>query len=122
MQKNEARPHALAELVRHTLDTQGASYGDVQRRGGIPKATIAKLATGPLTRSPKPETLVGLARGLSLPVSVIQAAVAEALGYSKQENVDDATRDVVAMLNEMSDADRKVAAALVSSYYRSRGE
>lgn len=120
--KNDPRPNALAELVRRTLAAEDLSYADVAKKGALPKPTVAKLATRPLVQSPKPETLLRLAAGLGLPVAVLQEAVAEALGYSRQE-VDEPTRNVVAMLNEMSEADRTMAAAMVATIYRrNRGE
>ncbi|MEU2492361.1 helix-turn-helix transcriptional regulator, partial [Streptomyces sp. NPDC007883] len=71
--------NALQELVKSRLEQQGWSYGDVARRGGIPRSTVHHLATaGRVTRMPQQATLEGLARGLELPLDAVRRAAAEA--------------------------------------------
>lgn len=109
-------PQALMQLIKRSALT----YAEISKRGELPKSTVGKLAAKPLTRSPNAETLTALARGLGVPVSTVQQAVSDALGYTR-EPADDTTREIVNMLAEMSQDDRKMAAALVSTYYRNRG-
>src|ERR1700722_13654005 len=57
------------------------SYGDVARRGGLPRSTVYTLATTRnLVRPPRPATIDALAKGLDVPVSVVRAAAAESTG------------------------------------------
>jgi hypothetical protein len=71
----------LQRLIRQRLEDQGWSYGDVAKRGGLPRSTVYTLATTRnLARPPRPATLNGLAWGLDLPVSVVRSAAAESTG------------------------------------------
>ncbi len=71
----------MQRLIRQRLETQGWSYGDVAKRGGLPRSTVYTLATTRnLARPPRPATLNGLAWGFDLPVSVIRSAAAESTG------------------------------------------
>ncbi|MET7930021.1 hypothetical protein ABZT43_40060, partial [Streptomyces sp. NPDC005349] len=52
--------NALQELVKSRLEQQGWSYGDVARRGGIPRSTVHHLATVThVARMPQQATLEG---------------------------------------------------------------
>ncbi|MET8212877.1 helix-turn-helix transcriptional regulator, partial [Streptomyces sp. NPDC005373] len=65
--------NALQELVKSRLEQQGWSYGDVARRGGIPRSTVHHLATVThVARMPQQATLEGLARGLELPLDSVR--------------------------------------------------
>src|SRR5689334_25012007 len=71
----------LQRLIRQRLAERSWSYGDVARRGGLPRSTVYTLATTRnLARPPRPATLDGLAKGLALPVSAVRAAAAESTG------------------------------------------
>ena len=71
----------LQRLIRQRLDERGWSYGDVAKRGGLPRSTVYTLATNRnLARPPRPVTLNGLAWGLDLPVSVVRSAAAASTG------------------------------------------
>ncbi|HXZ76415.1 MAG TPA: helix-turn-helix transcriptional regulator, partial [Streptosporangiaceae bacterium] len=71
----------LQRLIRQRLREQGWSYGEVARRGGMPRSTVYTLATTRnLGRPPRPATIDALARGLDVPVSAVRAAAAEATG------------------------------------------
>jgi Helix-turn-helix len=73
--------NALQRLMRERLDREGWSYGEVARRGGVPRSTVHHLATSErLVRMPQPTTLEGLARGLELPLDAIRRAAAESCG------------------------------------------
>jgi len=71
----------LQWLIEERLRQQGWSYGDVARRGALPRSTVYNLArTRNLTRPPRPATIDGLAKGLGVPVSAVRAAAAESTG------------------------------------------
>ena len=60
---------------------RGWSYGEVARRGEVPRSTVYTLAmTRNLARPPRPATLEGLAKGLDVPVSAVRAAAAQSTG------------------------------------------
>lgn len=129
----------LQRLIRQRLEMQGWSYGDVAKRGGLPRSTVYTLATTRnLARPPRPATLNGLAWGLDLPVSVIRSAAAESTGlhYYDDEpgnagpggsgavgsgsagsgSAGDPERDLlIASIDELTTEDRQHVAALVES-------
>ncbi|WP_042364008.1 helix-turn-helix domain-containing protein [Streptacidiphilus neutrinimicus] len=108
---------ALQALMRERLDRQGWSYGDVARRGEIPRSTVHHLATSDrLVRMPQPATLEGLARGLELPLDTIRRAAAEACGIHLYEAAPDPEVDVlIASVQQLSPENRRHVAALVES-------
>ncbi|WP_406496263.1 helix-turn-helix domain-containing protein [Streptomyces sp. NBC_00846] len=117
--------NALQELVKSRLEQQGWSYGDVARRGGIPRSTVHHLATVErVTRMPQQATLEGLARGLELPLDSIRRAAAEACGIHLYfEEPADTTADpevatLIASLQRLSVTDRRHVTALVESLLR----
>jgi transcriptional regulator with XRE-family HTH domain len=112
-----AASNALQELVRERLERQGWSYGDVARRGGIPRSTVHHLATAErLLRMPQPGTLEGLARGLELPLDAVRRAAAESCGIHLYEAAPDPEVNVlIASLQQLSAQDRRHVAALVES-------
>ena len=114
---SNAASNALQELVRERLERQGWSYGDVARRGGIPRSTVHHLATAErLVRMPQPNTLEGLARGLELPLDAVRRAAAESCGIHLYEAAPDPEVDVlIASLSQLSSQDRRHVAALVES-------
>jgi hypothetical protein len=94
------------------------SYGDVARRGGLPRSTVHHLATHDrLVRPPHPDTLAGLARGLDVPLDAVRAAAATAAGLVIwPEPVSAPGVDVlVASLNRLTAEDRRHVQALVDS-------
>jgi transcriptional regulator with XRE-family HTH domain len=114
----------LQRLIRQRLDEQGWSYGDVAKRGGLPRSTVYTVATNRnLARPPRPVTLNGLAWGLDLPVSAVRAAAAASTGlhyYDDEpgapEPVSDPERDLlIASIDELTAEDRRHVAALVDS-------
>jgi transcriptional regulator with XRE-family HTH domain len=110
-------PNALQELVRERLERQGWSYGDVARRGGIPRSTVHHLATVErLVRMPQPATLEGLARGLELPLDTVRRAAAATCGIHLYEAAPDPEVDLLmASLQQLSAQDRRHVTALVES-------
>ncbi|MGA8466360.1 MAG: helix-turn-helix transcriptional regulator, partial [Trebonia sp.] len=68
----------LQRLIQERLRDRGWSYGEVARRGGLPRSTVYTLATTRnLVRPPRPATIDALAKGLDVPVSVVRTAAAE---------------------------------------------
>jgi transcriptional regulator with XRE-family HTH domain len=114
----------LQRLIQQTLTERKLSYGDVARRGGLPRSTVYTLATTRnLVRPPRPATIDALAKGLGVPVSMVRAAAAESTGLhyyddtaSGQGRPGDQERDLlIASIDELSPEDRRHVAALVES-------
>ncbi len=114
----------LQQLIQQRLREQSWSYGDVARRGGMPRSTVYTLATTRnLVRPPRPATLDALAKGLDVPVSAIRAAAAESTGLhyydevpAEREHAGDPARELlIASIDELTPEDRRHVAALVES-------
>ena len=116
----------LQRLIAGRLRERGLSYGEVARRGGLPRSTVYTLATTRnLVRPPRPATIDGLARGLDVPVSAVRAAAAESTGlHYYEESPAGAGRGgpggqerelLIASIDELSAEDRRHVAALVES-------
>ena len=114
----------LQHLIHQRLRERGWSYGEVARRGGLPRSTVYTLATTRnLARPPRPATLDGLAKGLDLPVSAVRAAAAQSTGLhyydeapAGPENPGDPERELlIASIDELTPDDRRHVAALVDS-------
>lgn len=117
----------LQRLILDQMRERGLSYGDVARRGGLPRSTVYTLATTRnLARPPRPGTLDGLALGLDVPVSAVRAAAAESTGLHYYDDVPaapdqpgDPERELlIASIDELTPEDRKHVAALVESLRR----
>jgi transcriptional regulator with XRE-family HTH domain len=129
------RPHATAaapghelnplqQLIHQRMRERDWSYGEVARRGGLPRSTVYTLAnTRNLARPPRPVTLDGLAKGLDVPVSAVRAAAAESTGLHYYDEIP-AGRDhpgdperglLIASIDELTPEDRRHVAALVES-------
>lgn len=107
---------AVQRLLQTRMRERGWSYGDVARRSGLPRSTVHHLATTPIQRAPRPSRLEALAEALELPLTVLQAAVAEATGLSLGTvDVEPDTAVIVAGLADLSPEDRRHVAALVES-------
>ncbi|OIJ92285.1 helix-turn-helix domain-containing protein [Streptomyces monashensis] len=121
--------NALQQLIRERLDRKGWSYGEVARRGGIPRSTVHHLATTErVVRMPQPATLEGLSKGLELSLDTVRRAAAEACGIhvygpgsapaSDSEASHSADPEVdllIASVQRLSADDRRHVAALVES-------
>ena len=114
----------LQQLIRQRLAERGWSYGDVARRGGLPRSTVYTLATTRnLARPPRPATIDALAQGLDVPVASVRAAAAESTGlhYYDQApagrgNPADRERELlIASIDELTPEERRHVAALVES-------
>lgn len=114
----------LQRLIQQRLRGRSWSYGEVARRGGLPRSTVYTLATTRnLVRPPRPATLDGLAKGLDVPVSAVRAAAAESTGLHYYDEVPaepqrpgDRERELlIASIDELTPEDRRHVAALVES-------
>jgi len=120
--EQDANP--LQRLIRQRLRDRGWSYGDVARRGGLPRSTVYTLSTTRnLVRPPRPATIDALAKGLDVPVSVVRLAAAESTGLHYYDDVaagqgqqGDRERELlIASIDELTPEDRRHVAALVES-------
>lgn len=110
--------NTLQQLIRDRMTDRRWSYGDVARRGSLPRSTVHHLATHDrLVRPPHPSTLAALARGLDVPLDTVRAAAATAAGLLIwPEPVSDPGVDVlVASLSRLTAEDRRHVQALVDS-------
>jgi transcriptional regulator with XRE-family HTH domain len=114
----------LQRLILQRLRERGWSYGEVARRGKMPRSTVYTLATTRnLTKPPRPATIDALAKGLEVPVSAVRAAAAESTGMhyyddipAEQEQSADWERDLlIGSIDELTPEDRRHVAALVES-------
>ena len=119
----EHAANPLQRFIQQRLKEAKLSYGDVARRGGLPRSTVYTLATTRnLVRPPRPATIDALAKGLDVPVSVVRAAAAESTGLHYYDEArsghqaGDQERDLlIASIDELSAEDRRHVAALVES-------
>src|ERR1700756_785879 len=120
----EHAANPLQRLIQQRLKEAKLSYGDVARRGGLPRSTVYPLATTRnLVRPPRPATIDALARGLDVPASAVRAVAAESAGLHYYDEASagpdhpgDSERDLlIASIDELSPEDRRHVAALVES-------
>ena len=120
----------LQRLIQQRLRERNLSYGEVSRRGGLPRSTVYTLATTRnLVRPPRPATIDALAKGLDVPVSMVRAAAAESTGlhYYDVAPAGNAAGDqerelLIASIDELSLEDRRHVTALVESLRRKAAE
>ena len=127
----EHTTNPLQRLIQQCLRERKLSYGDVARRGGLPRSTVYTLATTRnLVRPPRPATIDALAKGLDVPVSMVRATAAESTGLhyydeppSERRRSGDQDRDLlIASIDELSSEDRRHVAALVESLRKKASE
>lgn len=110
--------NALQQLIRTRMAELNRSYGEIARRGGLPRSTVYHLASNHRpVRVPNPRTLERLAVGLEVPEHVVRAAAAAAAGFVLDEQpADDPEIEVlVASLARLSAEERRHVGALVRS-------
>jgi len=110
--------NALQELIQTRMRELNRSYGEIARRGGLPRSTVHHLASNHRpVRVPNPRTLERLAVGLEVPEHVVRAAAAMAAGFVlDQQPADDPEIEVlVASLARLSAEERRHVSALVRS-------
>lgn len=106
----------LAELIRQHQDRTGDSYSVIARRADLSKAKIGQLANTAQAHMPRSDTIEKLAKGLNLPLRVIQqAAMASAgitpEGYSAEQRVD----LLASALRELNEDDLDTVAVIIQS-------
>ena len=120
----EEAGNPLQRLIRGQLRERGLSYGQVARRGGLPRSTVYTLAiTRNLVRPPRPATIDALAKGLGVPASAVRAAAAESAGLHYYEDTPvrpgpagAGERELlIASIDELTPEDLRHVAALVES-------
>lgn len=110
--------NALQQLIRNRMTELHRSYGEIARRGGLPRSTVYHLASNNRpVRVPNPQTLERLAAGLQVPEHVVRTAAAAAAGFVLDEQpADDPEIEVlVASLARLSAEERRHVSALVRS-------
>jgi len=110
--------NALQELIRNRMAELNRSYGEIARRGGLPRSTVYHLASNHRpVRVPNPRTLERLAAGLEIPGHLVRAAAAAAAGFVLEEQPaeDPEIEVLVASLARLSAEDRRHVNALVRS-------
>ena len=110
--------NALQKLIRSRMAELNRSYGEIARRGGLPRSTVHHLASNHRpVRVPNPRTLERLAVGLDVPLHVVRSAAATAAGFVlAEEAADDPEIEVlVASLSRLSLEQRRHVSALVQS-------
>jgi transcriptional regulator with XRE-family HTH domain len=110
--------NALQQLIRTRMTELNRSYGEIARRGGLPRSTVYHLASNHRpVRVPNPRTLERLAVGLEVPEHVVRAAAAAAAGFVLDEQAaDDPEIEVlVASLARLGPEERRHISALVRS-------
>ena len=115
---NDSPPDALQRLIHARMRELQRSYGDVARLGMLPRSTVHYLATNRRSaRLPSPVTLERLAAGLDLPLNVVRAAAASAVGlvFDTTATGDPEIEVLIASFARLSPADRRHVAALVRS-------
>src|SRR5277367_5534074 len=120
----EQEINPLQRMIQQRLREQGWSYGEVARRGGMPRSTVYTLATTRnLARPPRPATIDALAKGLDVPVSAVRSAAAESTGLhyydevpvEREQSGDREKELLIASIDELTPEDRRHVAALVES-------
>lgn len=110
--------NALQQLIRARMAELHRSYGEIARRGGLPRSTVYHLASNQQpVRVPNPQTLERLAVGLDVPDNVVRTAAAAAAGLvlAEQPADDPGIEVLVASLARLSVEDRRHVSALVQS-------
>lgn len=93
---NEPGGLNLAALIRREQDNTGASYMDIAKRSGLSKAKIGQLADPKSKYQVRSETVAKLAKGLGLPLHVVQRAAMVTAGIADDETGRDARIDLIA--------------------------
>ena len=114
----------LQRLIQQRLSERAWAYGEVARRGGLPRSTVYTLATTRnLARPPRPATIDALAKGLDVPVSAVRTAAAESTGLhyydepsARRQDPGDREKELlIASIDELTPDDLRHVAALVES-------
>lgn len=106
----------LADLIRSHQDATGDSYGDIAKRAGISKAKVGQLAVAEQRHMPRIDTVEKLARGLRLPLPLVQRAAMTSAGISPNDEAGVTPTEVLAArIERLSPRDREIVMRLVES-------
>lgn len=112
----------LAELIRQHQDKTGDSYSIIAKRAGLSKAKIGQLASITQPHMPRIDTLEKVAKGLQLPVRVVQQAAMASAGILPESYDTDQQIDlIVAQLRELSPDQLGTAQHLIEALRKSHG-
>lgn len=115
------KPLTLSDIIRQHQDRTGDSYSMVAQRAGLSKAKIGQLANHTQKNMPRAFTLEALAKGLNLPLKMIQQAALASAGITPEGTGGEQRIDaLVAMLKELSPEDLETAGIIISGLKTSR--
>lgn len=111
----------LARLIHNHQDRTGESYSMIAKRAGLSKAKIGQLANTEQTHMPRIDTLEKVAKGLQLPMRIVQQAALASAGiapdtYDNEQRID----FLVSILRELSPEDLDTATTLVQALHSRR--
>jgi transcriptional regulator with XRE-family HTH domain len=115
--------NALQQLITTRMTELKRSYGEVARRGGLPRSTVHHLASNHRpVRVPNPRTLERLAVGLEVPEHLVRATAAAAAGLVLDEQAAEnpEIEVLVASLARLGPGERRHVSALVRSMLEGR--
>lgn len=111
-----AKTNPIATLVDERMTDKGWSTYDVTRQGGPPPKTVGHWRDHRVQwhSLPKSETVEAIAKGLRIPLPLVQQAVIEAVGYEVSDvTLPKDVRLVVAAMTELSPGKQKHLADMV---------
>jgi len=113
----------LAELIETRRRELGLSYAQLAERSGLKLPNVYKLATAELRAMPKPETITGLAAGLSLPAITVLKAAGRAAGYGEMipQRGDDAL-EIADQLMGLGPEQRLLVRSVIDGLVRRAGD
>jgi hypothetical protein len=110
------QPNALQRMILDRKAEKDWTYDDISKRGGLPKATVYKLATKDLDGLPRAKTLSALAKGLGLPARVVrEAAIKAATMTTYSEDMSEWEQVIVGHSRELTDEQRRQVMTLVEA-------
>jgi transcriptional regulator with XRE-family HTH domain len=106
----------LSDLIRQHQERTGESYSDIARRAELSKAKIGQLATTKQNHMPRADTIERIAKGIGLPVRVIQQAALASAGIMPQEySVEQRVDFLAGILRGFSQDDLETCAAVITA-------
>jgi transcriptional regulator with XRE-family HTH domain len=112
----QVAPVTLSDLIRSHQDRTGESYATIARRAELSKAKIGQLANTTQNHMPRVDTLERLAKGIGVPLRVIQQAAMASAGITPEDYSGEQRLDlVVAALRDLSNDDLETVFAVIQS-------